>query len=51
MPSEFDKFDDLQIRLKHPLRIQVSDEHDARAKIPGEIYTDPTKTGWEEMEE
>ncbi len=38
----------LQAKLKHPLRIQVRDEKDARVRIPDEIYTDSTKTGWEE---
>ena len=41
---------DLQERLKHPLRIQLTDERDARVRIPDEIYNDPTKTGWEEMD-
>jgi len=48
--DEFEQLDDLQERLKHPLRIQLTDERDARVRIPDEIYTDPTKTGWEEMD-
>jgi hypothetical protein len=48
--QQFEEVTSLQTRLKHPLRIQLRDERDARVRIPDEIYTDPTKTGWEEME-
>jgi len=47
---QFDEVQYLQARLKHPLRIQMRDERDVRVRIPDEIYTDPTKTGWEETE-
>lgn len=46
---QFDPVNSLQTRLKHPLRIQVRDERDARVRIPDEIYTNPKKTGWEEI--
>ena len=46
--KQFDEVNYFQTRLKHPLRIQVRDERDARVRIPDEIYTDSTKTGWEE---
>lgn len=47
--GKFEELNDLQEQLKHPLRIQVSGERDARVRIPDEIYTDSTKTGWEEI--
>lgn len=46
--KRFEKVNYFQKRLKHPLRIQMRDERDARVRIPDEIYTDSTKTGWEE---
>ncbi len=47
-PDRFRALSDLEERLAKPLRISVVDEKDPRVRIPDEIYTDPTKTGWEE---
>lgn len=46
--DRFKPLSDLEARLSRPLRISVVDERDPRVRIPDEIYTDPTKTGWEE---
>jgi hypothetical protein len=48
-PARFQPLSDLEMRLSRPLRISVVDERDPRVRIPDEIYTDPTKTGWEEL--
>jgi hypothetical protein len=49
-PQPFRQLDDLTQRLSHPLRLTVIDERDARVRIPDEIYTDATKTGWKKEE-
>jgi len=41
----FQPITDLEMRLSRPLRISVTDERDARVRVPDEIYTDPAKTG------
>ncbi len=46
--KQFQKVNYFQTRLEHPLRIQLRDERDIRVRVPDEIYTDSTKTGWEE---
>lgn len=44
--GRFKPLSNLEARLSRPLRISVVDERDPRVRIPDEIYTDPTKTGW-----
>jgi len=46
----FKQLENLAERLTRPLRILVTDEKDERVRIPDEIYTDPTKTGWEKRD-
>ncbi len=45
----FNLLNEIQKRVTHPLNVEVIDFKQKRSKIPPEIYTDPTKTGWEHL--